>query len=85
MVDDPALRVESTHAGAGVHAVLADAGEAGHAVRVDHALWPAARVRVAEVLWPAAADAGAAAHAGVSIGTARVRVARVSGRRRSYK
>ena len=83
VVDNSALRVESTDAGAGVDTVLVDAGQAGDAVAVDDALRPAAAVGISEVVWPAAADAGAASHLGVSIGTAGVRVAGIPRRWRS--
>ena len=78
MVDDSALRVEATHPGAGVNAVLVDAGQGTRAVAVDHTLWPAAGVRVTEVLRSAAADAGTAANPGISIGSTRIRVAGIS-------
>ena len=78
VVDNSTLRVESTDAGAGVHTVLVDAGQAGDAVAVDDALRPAAAVGISEVVRPAAADAGAAAHLSVSVGATRVGVAGVS-------
>ena len=74
MVDNSTLRIEPTDPGAGVDTVLVDAGQAGDAVTVDDALWPAAAVGISEVVWPAATDAGAASHLGVSIGAAGVRV-----------
>ena len=83
VVDDSALRIEATDAGAGVDAVLVDTGQAGDAVAVDDALRPAAAVGVSEVVWPAAADAGAASHLGVSIGATGVRVAGIPRRWRS--
>ena len=78
MVDDATLRVEAAHAGAGVDAVLVDAGQDTRAVAVDHALRPAAGVRVTKVLRSAATDAGTAAHSGVSIGSTRIGVAGIS-------
>ena len=78
VVDDSALRIEATDAGAGVDAVLVDTGQAGDAVAVDDALRPAAAVGVSEVVWPAAADAGAASHLGVSIGATGVGVTGIS-------
>ena len=78
MVDDSALGVEATDPGAGVDAVLVDAGQDTRAVAVHHALWPAASVRVTEVLRSAAADTGTAAHPGISIGSTRIRIAGIS-------
>ena len=78
MVDDSALRVEATHSGAGVDAVLVDAGQDTRAITVDHALWPAAGVRVTKVLRSAAADAGTATNPGISIGSTRIRIAGIS-------
>ena len=78
MVDDSALRVEAADPGAGVDAVLVDAGQDTRAVAVDHTLWPAAGVRVTKVLRSAATDAGTAAHSGISIGSTRIGVAGIS-------
>ena len=78
MVDDSALGVEATDPGAGVDAVLVDAGQDARAVAVHHALWPAAGVRVTKVLRSAAADAGTAAYSGISIGSTRIRIAGIS-------
>ena len=78
MVDNSTLRVESTDAGAGVHTVLVDAGQAGDAVAVDDALRPAAAVGISEVVWPAATDTGAASHLRVSIGATGVGVTGIS-------
>ena len=78
MVDDSALRIEATDAGAGVDTVLVDTGQAGDAVAVDDALRPAAAVGVSEVVWPAAADTGAASDLSISVGAARVWIAGIS-------
>ena len=85
MVDDSALRIEATHSGTGVDAVLVDAGQRTRAVAVHHALRPAAGVRVTKVLRSAAADAGTATHSGISIGSTRIRIAGISRRWRRYK
>ena len=78
MVDNSTLRVEPTDPGAGVDTVLVDAGQAGDAVTVDDALWPAAAVGISEVVRPAATDTGAASHLSVSIGATGVRVTGIS-------
>ena len=78
MICGPASGVGPADPGAGVDTVLVDAGQAGDAVTVDDALWPAAAVGISEVVWPAAADAGAASHLGVSIGATGVGVTGIS-------
>ena len=85
MVDNSALRVEAANPGAGIYAVLVDAGQDTRAVAVDHTLWPAAGVRVTKVLRSAATDAGAAADPGISIRSTRIGITGISWRWRRCK
>ena len=78
VVDDATLRIEATHSGTGVNAVLVDTGHGGDTVRVDNTLWSAPRVGVSKVLRSAGADTLVTTDPGISIGSTWVGVAWVS-------
>ena len=82
VLDHAALGVDAADLplpGAGVHALVVAAGQAGGAVGVDLALPPAAEVGVAEVAGRALAGAALAVGGGDGVGAAGVGDARVHG------
>ena len=82
MVDDGTVRVNAARISARVHTLVGLASLGSLAVRVKHALWPAAEIRVTEEPVRAGADAGVAADAGPGARPAGARLALVRRRRR---
>ena len=64
MVDDSTVRVNATSIPARVHTLVGLAGLCSLAVRIKHALWPAAEIRVTEESFRTGTDAGVASNAG---------------------